>query len=247
MNNTLKKFSLLCEEVIKDLTIPVDTFDYKFQLHDDDSIKATFESLNEDGQLVTVNVTIMPDSTEKIIEVSNGNTIEKISEKKFMMKFYKDYQKFKIALKQFEKQLELDEEKAKEEQNSAKTQITHTDTPRIIPFNEKLKKQNLYTEIKQKNIKFVFALVKNQKFKNMAKVVFSFMNTENKLDNSPNFQVTALIKLEQPNAAVTRVELAGQQSEQPYVITFVDFKQKFPLVAQKLEKAMNKFNKSYFN
>jgi hypothetical protein len=33
----------------------------------------------------------MPDSTEKIIEVSNGNTIEKISEKKFMMKFYKDY------------------------------------------------------------------------------------------------------------------------------------------------------------
>jgi hypothetical protein len=49
MNNKLKKFSLLCEEVIKDLTIPVDTFDYKFQLHDDDSIKATFESLNEDG------------------------------------------------------------------------------------------------------------------------------------------------------------------------------------------------------
>ena len=248
MNNKLQKFSLLYEEVIKELTVPVDTFDYKFQLNDDDTIVCSFQSLNADGELVTINITIPPDSTDKIVEVSNGNTIEKISQKKLMMLYYKDYQKFKIALKEFEKELEEQEQKKLEaEKTTSLDQIKHTDVPQIIPFNQKLKKQNLYTEIKEKNMTFTFALVKNQKVKDMAKSIFSFMNTSRKLDNSPKFQVTALIKLEQPQAAITRMELNGQESEQPHVITAQEFKNNFPDIFEKFDKAVSKYNKGYMN
>lgn len=244
MKYKLSKFSLLCEEVLKDLTIPVDAHQYKFQLYDDESIKCAFEATNGESQLVTINITIPKNTHEKVIEISNGNNIEKITQKKFMMQFYDEYQKFKAALKEFED--EVKSQKQTEETDTANSQIQHTDVPAIDSFNKKVDKQNLYTKIKQNDITFTFIPVKNQKIKDIVKCVFSFTNTNPKLDNSPTFDTNVLIKLDEPNAAITRIELEGASSEQPHILTATDFEKDFANIYKNLLAAITKYNKAYF-
>ena len=130
------KFLLLYEEVMKSI-ISVDTFKYEFKKDDNNNLTCTFETLNKNGNLVTVTVKILGDGKSEY-SIINDNKTNILTEKQFMLNYYKDYEKFKKALKEFNE--ESNKKQGEDQVRQVKSfSVDGKEIPNVILFNEKLK------------------------------------------------------------------------------------------------------------
>ena len=241
----LSKFLLLYEEVMKSI-ISIDTFKYKFEKNDIGEITCTFETLNKKNELVNVKVKILP-SGKTEYEIINGNEKDIFDEKKFMLNFYKDYEKFKEALKEFnEKQLE--ENNKENEINQVKSfSVNGKEIPNVQSFELKLKKINddkTGKQISAGSDTFIFKNI-DDKLKNLIQVNFTLINNDTNPDNEnelSRYNAIALIKLLKENSVIIKVILTDPDNKLPkQELSETEFHDKFNDTYDNLREAIDKF------
>ena len=252
----LKRFNLLCEE-IKNQIISVDTFEFKFNKDEDtDKVTCKFTILNEKQELCAVICTINSNNTKtfKIYDKENKNSKE-IDEKQFMIKYYKDYDKFKNALSKWKEESEKEEaEENEEENNVSDSEIINSKTPQVTSFSSKLKNNDLKNkglDISIENITFTFRDI-SDKVKNLTQANFELLNELPKEDEYQKYNVVALIKLLKENSVpvkfiLTPVSFTEEDEEntaEQEELTGVDFKEKFPKYYSLLIQAINSYENS---
>lgn len=231
------KFLLLFEEIMNSI-ITIDTFDYKFQKESNGNITCKFQTLNKAGELVDVETKISPTGTIKFL-IKNNKNIETLNEKQFMLNFYKDYEKFKKALKEFNQK--NDKEKIKQEKNI----ISNVKTiPEIQSFSNKLQEINENNDgkpIKAGTDTFLFKEIddKNQKF---IQIKFALINNQTENEEIPKYNVTAFLKLKNKNSITIKFILKDPDEKTPEIqLSETEFHDKYPEVYENYKEAVNKF------
>lgn len=225
------KFNLLFEEIIK-TTIGIDTFDYEFN-QDDDKLTCKFEMLNEKEELVTViaNISLTDNIT---FTLDNGKVKTELSEKEFMLKYYKNYDKFKEAYKEYKKEIANKEKETKLLDGELST--TKDNVPQVVSFNSKLKsdKPNEKT-IRSGITNFIFKQIKDD-IKNLIQVNFELVDNN---DNSIKYDVIGLIKLLHENSVPIKFILNSDTEKTE--LSPLDFKTQYPKIYNEFLLALNKF------
>lgn len=242
------KFLLLYEEVMKSI-ISVDTFKYEFKKDDNNNLTCTFETLNKNGNLVTVTVKILGDGKSEY-SIINDNKTNILTEKQFMLNYYKDYEKFKKALKEFNE--ESNKKQGEDQVRQVKSfSVDGKEIPNVILFNEKLNKINNKSE--EKSIKagsdtFTFKFIDDKKIKNLIQVDFTLINNDYDEDNEnelPKYNATAIIKLLKENSIIIKVILNDPDNKiNSQELSSTEFQDKFNDVYDNLISALDSFEKS---
>lgn len=244
MSNYLKKFGLLCEEILNQSTITVDTFDFNFEQDDSGIITCKFEVSDNDDNLYNVIAKI---DTDKTITFTINNEKEKdkeLDEKFFMLKFYKDYTKFKKSYKQYQ-----EEQTAKTEVNpkTNKKYITvdNKKIPVIELFNDKLHGElSNITNIKVNNNTFIFKKIDDET-KNLIQINFDLINDYVKDTDIYKYNVICIVKLLNENSVPLKFILKDSKDEENVEeLTRSDFSSKYRSTYTNLLEAINQYEKT---
>lgn len=225
----MNKFNLLFEQIIKELQIPIDSFQFEFKLDDQNNILCEFDALGTDSKLERIKIKIDSNKEQTIIVQTNGIQ-EKISEKQFLLKYYSYYERFKKALAQFEDDMLND----LKEKKSAKNEIPKTE---IIPFEDKL--QDLTQQTKTFNVDGISFEIRYKSGFNTEKAVqinFGFVHT-NEQNVSSKLDAVVIVRLNKnDDKQITKIRLT--EFEINTYITETLFKNKYPKVFETLSKVV---------
>lgn len=240
------KFNLLYEHIISELKeIPesVDTFDYIFKQGKNDILTCEFETLNKNEELIKVIAYILSDGTIKF-KLIDGDIKKTISEKAFMMKYYKDYEKFKESLKKYEEDSK-DENYKDEIQPKEQSKLTNAKVPQIASFKSKLHKivqDNDSDIIKANGITFEFQFIEDSDDRKLIQGSFELINDAPKDDELDKYLVIGVVKLLHENSVPIKfVMINPDEQEERFEIPKTDFKHEFPNYFEAFMDALNKF------
>ena len=244
MSNYLKKFGILCEEIINQSTITVDTFDFNFEQEDNGNITCKFDVSDNNDNLYNVIAKIDLDKTITFTINNEKEKDKELDEKSFMLKFYKDYTKFKKSYKQYQ-----------EEQN-AKTEINHKTNKKYIMvddkkipvielFNDKLHGElSNSTNIKVNNTTFIFRKIEDET-KNLIQINFDLLNDQVKNTDIYKYNVICIVKLLNENSVPLKFILKNSKdNESVEELTRSDFSSKYKATYTNLLEAINQYEKT---
>ena len=222
------KFDLLFEQIMSK-TITTHTFDFQFKEAESGKLTCEFNTLNNDKlQKVTAEI------NGSNIDFKIGN--ETLSEKEFMMKFFKDYKLFKDSLKEFkyDKLNNVDQQPEKD-----------TDETSIEPFDKKLNKNVTGDKILINNITFVFKEVEDE-IKNLFQVNFELTNDDIETSQKiPLYRVTCILKKYNSNnknlIPVKFLFKSAVDDEVVQELSKSEFKDKYEKVYFSLINAINEY------
>lgn len=244
------KFEILYEQIINEINsskdvISVDTFEYKFKQNANNDLVCEFETLNSNDELIQVQANILNNGTIEF-HLLNGKTKKVLTEKSFMMKYYKDYEKFKSALKEYNEENkepdENDETNIKE-----KSSLTNTNIPDIISFNTKLneitnKNSSKIDIIKQDGFTFEFQPVEETDDQQLIQGTFELINNDPGEDELDKYKVIGIVKLLNKNSVPIKfVFINPEDEEERFEVPKTDFKNEFPEYFQAFYSALHKY------
>lgn len=246
MNIYLKKFNLLCEEILNQSTITVDTFDFKYQQQDNKLI-CQFDVSDDENILYNVTATINNDK-DIIFDISStdkNHKSEQLDEKSFMLRFYKDYTKFKKSYKQYKEEQQQTTETDKTT-NKKYITVDGRNIPAVQLFNSKLK-TNISDQINIKinNNTFIFRHIDDQT-KNLIQINFDLVNDNIKKDQDIyRYNVICIVKLLHENSVPLKfIFIDPKTNDVVEEITKSDFASKYKSTYSNLLEAINQFEKT---
>ena len=242
------KFDLLFEQVMsevktKDNVISVDTFEYTFTKDNSDNILCEFETLNDKEELLKVIAHILNNGTIQF-EIINNGIKKTITEKSFMIQYYKDYEKFKNALKKYNTE-ESQKSDPVEKQESESSQLVNSNIPAVKSFQSKLNeitKNNTVDNIKANGFTFVFQPVEESDDKDLIQGTFELINNNPEEDELDKYEVIGIVKLLDENSVPIKfIMINPEDSEERFEIPKTDFKTEFPEYYAGFINALNQF------
>lgn len=222
------KFDLLFEQLMTK-TITTNTFDFQFKEDENGKLTCEFETLKNDKlQKVTAEI----NNSDIIFNIDN----ETLSEKEFMMKFFKDYKLFKDALSEF---------KYDKLNNVDKQSDENTNETNIEPFDKKLNKEVTGDKILVNNITFVFKEVEDE-IKDLFQVNFEIANEDTETaEEMPLYRVTCVLKKYNSNnknlIPVKFIFRSAADDEVIQELSKSDFKNKYEKIYFSLINAINEY------
>jgi len=234
-------FLLLFEEIMKS-TVSVDTFEYRFVQDTFGDIKCEFETLNNSGELVQVVAKVS--AMGKIeFSIKNNDITKDFDEKKFMLNFYKDYEKFKEALKKF---VDSNNENKKNNENDNLISVDNKNIPTVQSFNSKLetvKEKIAGIPIEVNSDSFIFKNIEDN-LKKLIEVTFDIINNTPENNEPSKYNVTAFIKLLNENSVTLKFILTDpENNDNKKELSESEFKTKFNSTYKNYKDALDKFEK----
>ena len=241
----MNKFDILFNElmnsVITEEKVTEDTFEFDFNKDERDNVTCTFDILNADNKLLRVNTKINANDGKIVFNIEN----KELDEKTFMMKYYKDYERFKKAYKDFQAQQKPEEPEKKTPQgfiNANNRQI-----PGVKSFNDKLSKinknksgENIKVNGTTFNVKYV-----NDDIKNLIQMNFSLVNSEPKKDELEKYDVIGIVKIKDKNSVPLKFKLINpDDSSDVQEWTQQDFAARFKDTFKNFKEALTQFEKT---
>jgi hypothetical protein len=227
----MNKFDLLFEEIMKQ-TINSNTFDFDFVKQENGSITCNFNAASKNNKIVPIEITMENNGIQKIVNTETG---AELSEKEFMVKYYKDYENFLAALDNF-KEGNI---------NNKKISVTEGD---IIPFTQKLadlETKNDGIEVKSNNITFNFRPVE-ENIPNLFQANFNLVNNFPEHEELNEYKVISLIKILKKNSIPLKFILQDPNSEseiEDTEQTVSTFKERWPDYYKALLGAIDEYER----
>lgn len=227
----MNKFDLLFEEIMKQ-TINSNTFDFDFVKQENGSITCNFNAASKNNKIVPIEITLENNEIQKVVNTDTG---DELSEKEFMVKYYKDYENFLAALDKYNEG----------DINNKKISVTEGD---IVPFTQKLadlETKNDGFEIKANKITFNFRQVE-ENISNLFQANFSLVNNFPENEELNEYKVICLIKILEKNSVPLKFILQDPNSEsenEDTEKTVSEFRERWPDYYSSLLEAINEYER----
>ena len=160
-----------------------------------------------------------------------------------MLKYYKDYEKAKIAFDDYKKE----EQKEKEKVKQTNIQSNNKLIPEIKSFDSKLNvinNKNNGEVIKAGPITFTVKFIEDQ-VKNLIQINFDLINNNPKEDELQKYNVVVLVKLINKNSVISKIILHNPENyEDKIEKSKSEFKERWPEIFKHLSEVINKIEKT---
>ncbi len=239
------KFDLLFEEIMK-TKISVNTFDFNFIPQDNGDIICEFDTLNSDNKLINVKANIKANGTIEFDLIDN-NITNTLDEKTFMLKYYKDYEQFKEAYKNYQTETDKDKQNDKNTSTNSSSKLNNDNIPKVKMFDDKLNAltvKNKGITLKSNGQQFVIRYV-NDDIKNLIQINFDLINNEPRENELPEYDVICLVKLLNNNSVISKFIMKNPNNlDEKEEWEKSKFKERFPDIFNNVYNVIDQFEKT---